>query len=151
MIAVTTHTVRITLLTILKLRFDFFFFITLYTLDYNSVAIIIKTGYKMDAYIFWFLGFNSAEALWRRCAKPEAHFSICWCRLLTTNLLTCTGMGTTIFPAPPTEHFDRPRVPFPAKLLILFPSWHAVVDNRLAFTRFHFARRFWNHIFTCKT
>lgn len=97
---------------------------------------------------------KSASLPRRRCAKPEAHFSNCWWRLRTTNRLTCTGMGTTIFPAPPPlttpfGHFDRPRIAFPPALLFWPSLPHAFPDNKLALTRFHFARRFWNHIFTC--
>jgi hypothetical protein len=59
-------------------------------------------------------------------------------------------MGTTIFaalPPPPLGHFDRPRVEFEDALLVFWPSPHAD-ERRLALTRFHLARRFWNHIFT---
>lgn len=55
--------------------------------------------------------------------------SICWCWLLTANLLTCTGMGTTILGFL-TGSPDR---------LLTLP----------ALIRFHLALRFWNQIFTC--
>lgn len=58
-----------------------------------------------------------------------ADFSICWCWLRIAILLTCTGIGTTIFGA-----------------FGLAGALPAVIP---AFTRFHLARRFWNHIFTC--
>lgn len=58
--------------------------------------------------------------------------SICWCWLLMAILFTCTGMGTMIFGL---LVFSGPAVCLP---------W-----TRPAFTRFHFARRFWNQIFTC--
>ena len=66
--------------------------------------------------------------------KPGPHFSNCWCWLLTANLLTCTGMGTTIL------------VPFPVCPPLLLP---ALADVKPALTLFHLARLFWNHIFTC--
>lgn len=120
--------------------------------EYYSSPCGTIAHYRIDVYVSWF--FILKSLLYRRCAKPEAHFSSCWCRLLTTNRLTCTGMGTTIFPAPPPfgHCFDRPRTEFAAPPLFFWPCslLHAVtVDSRLALTRFHFARRFWNHIFTC--
>lgn len=57
-------------------------------------------------------------------------FSIWWCCVLTANRFTWTGIGTTIL------------VPE------LFPVWEP--DAKPALTRFHFARRFWNQIFTWK-
>lgn len=55
--------------------------------------------------------------------------SICWCWLLTANLLTCTGMGTTILGF---------LTGSPERLLTL-----------PALILFHLALRFWNQIFTC--
>lgn len=67
----------------------------------------------------------------------SAIFSMCWCCDRTANRFTCTGIGTTILfvfePLPPPV----PR-PMPC-------------DVKPAFTRFHFARRFWNQIFTCNS
>lgn len=125
---------------------------------YGIVVIVVNRfeygwRYNIDVNCSWFLILNSL--LWRRCAKPEAHFSNCWCRLLTANRLTCTGMGTTIFPAPPQPPpleplvADLPRTELPPTALFFCPSLQAE-DIRLAFTRFHFARRFWNQIFTCR-
>lgn len=59
----------------------------------------------------------------------RAPCSICWCWLLTANLLTCTGMGTTILGF---------LTGSPERLLTL-----------PALIRFHLALRFWNQIFTC--
>lgn len=62
-------------------------------------------------------------------------FSMCWCWERIANLFTCTGIGTTIlFPPLLPDPFRFPRL----------------CDVRPAFTRFHFARRFWNQIFTCR-
>lgn len=54
--------------------------------------------------------------------------SICWCWLRTANLLTCTGMGTTILGF----------LTGSPDLLLTLP----------ALMRFHLALRFWNQIFT---
>lgn len=122
------------------------FIFSIIQLSYISVG-IMEFYYKIGAN-GWFFVIKSL--VWRRCAKPEAHFSSCWCLLLTTNLLTWTGIGTTIFPALlPLEHFGLLRDTFPP-MMFFCESLHAVVDKRLALTRFHFARRFWNHIFTWK-
>lgn len=59
-------------------------------------------------------------------------FSRCWCCERTANLLTWTGMGTTIL---------LPGFPVVGFLGI---PWEDIP----AFTRFHFARRFWNQILT---
>lgn len=58
-------------------------------------------------------------------------FSRCWCWDRTANRFTCTGMGTTILLADPDPEF----LPSPCEV-------------KPAFTLFHFALRFWNHIFT---
>lgn len=70
------------------------------------------------------------------------HFSRWWWCDLTANLLTCTGIGTTILEElrlcwdPPLELCRDPPEPDP--LLPLRP----------ALTLFHLARRFWNQILT---
>ena len=61
--------------------------------------------------------------------EPRACFSICWCWLRIANRFTCTGIGTTI-------------------LGLFIPSGTGRPWTRPAFTLFHFARRFWNQIFT---
>lgn len=65
----------------------------------------------------------------------DAHFSNCWCWLRIANLFTCTGIGTTIL----VWTFCESLLPF---------AW--LLDVSPALTRFHFARRFWNQIFTWK-
>lgn len=65
----------------------------------------------------------------------KAIFSMCWCCDRTAKRFTCTGIGTTILFAPEPLLPPEPR---------LMPC-----DVKPAFTRFHFARRFWNQIFTC--
>lgn len=63
----------------------------------------------------------------------KAIFSMCWCCDLTANRFTCTGIGTTIFVLPD----------------VLLPEFRFIPwDVNPALTRFHLARRFWNHIFT---
>lgn len=75
---------------------------------------------------------SSLGSLRKSGLGPESPiFSICWCCERTAKRFTCTGIGTTILFVPEFDD-DRPRP--------------CVV--RPALTRFHFARLFWNHIFT---
>lgn len=76
--------------------------------------------------VFFLFTINIYVFIWVHGLDP---CSICWCWLLTANLLTCTGMGTTILGFL-TGSPDR---------LLTLP----------ALIRFHLALRFWNQIFTC--
>lgn len=58
-------------------------------------------------------------------------FSMCWCWDRIAKRLTWTGIGTTIL--------------FPVGFA---PRCPRLCEVRPALTRFHLARRFWNHIFT---
>lgn len=66
----------------------------------------------------------------------DSDFSNSWCWLRTTNRFTCTGIGTTILFAELEEFWLR------------WLPQALDVALRPAFTLFHLARRFWNHIFT---
>lgn len=84
----------------------------------------------------WWRSKPALSAAWLASTLPARSpnaLSNCWCWLLTANRLTCTGIGTT-------------------SLLLfcwLLPfGWWGLVPKP-AFTLFHFARRFWNQIFTC--
>jgi len=73
-----------------------------------------------------------------------------WPQRTAATRLTCTGMGTTIFapllPATPTSGLSAPRDRSPGARSDV--CWWLCEAPPAAFSRFHFARRFWNQILT---
>jgi len=82
----------------------------------------------MQSHMIFACYLNTSICQWNDALRTD--FSYCWCWLRIAIRFTCTGIGTTIFGLFMLSACVRPC-------------------TSPALTRFHFARRFWNQIFTC--